>query len=105
MNLPIQPRVVFPNDSIQTIKGKIAIASGPIVYSLEGISNPELDAYQFRANPQLKLIYKPELLNGVNVVTGQALDKSSKEVTFTAIPFYAPGNRGSFPYKVWLPKH
>ncbi|WP_460960809.1 hypothetical protein [Spirosoma litoris] len=43
------------------------MASGPIVYCLEGIDNPEQDAYQFKANPQLKLNDKPELLNGVDV--------------------------------------
>lgn len=104
LSLPLQPRVVTPNDSIQTIKGKLAIASGPIIYGLEGIDNPELNDYTVEGNPPLTLTYKPALLNGVNIITGQALNKGGKSVTFTAIPFYTFGNRGVYPYKVWITK-
>ena len=104
LSLPIQPRVITPNDSIQTIKGKVALAAGPIVYGFEGVDNPELTTYALPVDTSLQLTYKPGLLNGVNVITGKATDKSSKAVTFTAIPFYTFGNRGVYPYKVWLPK-
>ncbi|WP_080055006.1 glycoside hydrolase family 127 protein [Spirosoma aerolatum] len=104
LSLPMQPRVVTPNDSIQTIKGKVALASGPIIYGVEGVDNAALNEYVLPANTPLKLTYKPNLLNGVNVITGGAMDKSAKAVQFTAVPFYTFGNRGVYPYRVWLPK-
>lgn len=102
LNLPINPRIISPSDSIQTIKGKVALASGPIVYGLESVDNPNLDNLTLPVDTPLTLTYKPNLLNGVNVITGQASDKSGKSTTFTAIPFYSFGNRGTYPYKVWV---
>ena len=101
--LPMSPRMVIPSDSIQTIKGKVALACGPIVYGLEGIDNPDLNDLRLPFNTPLTLSYQPALLNGVNVITGQGLDQNAKKVSFRAIPFYTFGNRGSYPYKVWVP--
>ncbi|MES1226243.1 MAG: beta-L-arabinofuranosidase domain-containing protein, partial [Bacteroidota bacterium] len=39
LDLPMAPRFISANDSVQTIKGKLAIASGPVVYSFEAIDN------------------------------------------------------------------
>ena len=80
----------------------MALASGPIVYGLEGIDNPTLNDLTLPANTPLTLTYKSDLLNGINVITGQATDKNAKPVAFTAIPFYTFGNRGTYPYKVWV---
>ena len=47
--------------------------------------------------------YKPDLLNGVNVITGQVRDKAGNQAGFTAIPFYSLGNRQpGNPYQVWM---
>jgi DUF1680 family protein len=103
ISLPVQPRLVFPNDSVQTIKGKAAIASGPVIYGLEGLDNAELDDISISKNAALQLSFKPALLGGVNVVSGTAVSKG-KASSFTAIPFFTLGNRGAVsPYKVWLP--
>lgn len=103
LNLPMQPRIVSPSDSIQTIKGKVALASGPIVYGLEGVDNPNLNDLTLPPNTPLTLTYQTTLLNGVNVITGKGRDKNGKEMNFSAIPFYTFGNRGVYPYKVWVP--
>lgn len=103
LDLPMQPRIIMPGDSIQTIKGKFAIASGPVVYSFEGIDNPEAEKYVIRPDSPLSMVYRPDLLNGVNVITGKAITAGNKEVRFTAIPFYSIGNRDTTsPYKVWM---
>lgn len=102
LNLPMQPRVITPANSIQTIKGKLAIASGPVIYSFEGIDNADINQYSIKLNSPLSLMYKPDLLNGINVITGKAATNKSKQVTFTAIPFYTIGNRSVSPYKVWI---
>ena len=103
INLPVEPRLVTPNDSVQTLNGKIAIVAGPIVYGIEAIDNPELESYSINASTTLQLNYKPNLLNGINTITGVAKTANNKMVNFTAIPFYSIGNRNmSSPYKVWM---
>ena len=105
LNLPMQPRLISPNDSVETIKGKIAIASGPVIYGFEGIDNPALNNYTIKDNSVLQISYSPGLLNGVNVITGKASGVNNDQTNFTAIPFYSIGNRNQIsPYKVWIPE-
>ncbi|UOE46538.1 glycoside hydrolase family 127 protein [Mucilaginibacter sp. SMC90] len=105
LQLPMTPRLVAANDSVQTIKNKLAIASGPIIYAFETVDNPDLKNYTLSPKTDLKVSYKPQLLNGVNVVTGQVNDEAGKQVSITAVPFYTLGNHqpGS-PYEVWIKK-
>jgi DUF1680 family protein len=44
-------------------------------------------------------------LNGINVISGTATNNTGQEVRFTAIPFYALGNRQpGASYQVWIPE-
>lgn len=104
LSLPMKPRLVFPNDSVQTVKGKVAISSGPVVYGLETIENPALNTIIVTKNVELTSSFRPEFLGGVNTITGMWNNKDSKAVRFTAIPFYSLSNRAQVsPYKVWIP--
>jgi DUF1680 family protein len=104
LTIPVQPRWVTSNDSVNTLTGKIAIAAGPVVYGFEGIDNPGLVNFTLNDKKPLKIIYEPALLNGVNVIEGEA-KSNEKTYHFRAIPFYAIGNRASAsPYKVWIKK-
>ncbi len=103
LELPMAPRLIAVNDAVQTIKGKLAIAAGPVVYGLESVDNQGLKNYSIDENASLKIIYRPQLLNGVNVITGQVADSTGKAKDFTAVPFYAIGNReAGAPYQVWM---
>lgn len=104
LSLPVAPRLISVNDAVQTIKGKLAIAAGPVVYGLESIDNPGLKDYTINASTPLQLIYRPDLLSGVNTVTGLVADASGKQINFIAVPFYTFGNRASgAAYQVWIP--
>lgn len=100
--LPVEPRIVLPNEKIKTVAGKMALASGPVIYSIEGIDHANLNELTFDSGIPLNVVFKPELVGGINVISGKASSKSGP-VAFTAIPFYAVGNRGEAPFKVWLP--
>lgn len=100
LELPVEPRLVTPNEAVLTIAGKTAIAAGPLVYAVEEIDNPGLANYTIQPTG-LSATYRPDIANGVNVISGTAI-ANNKEATFTAIPFYAIGNRGVYPYKVWV---
>lgn len=103
LTLPVQPRLVRANDSVQTIKGRLAIAAGPVVYGLEAVDNPRLEDYHLDAAGPLTLTWKPGLLDGINTITGHATDNRGKKTNFTAIPFYSQGNRDpGAPYRVWI---
>ena len=105
LELPVQPRLVQSSDSVQTIKGKLAIAAGPVVYALEAVDNPGLEGYSIQPNTTLATDHHPGLLNGINVISGTATNNAGQEVRFTAIPFYALGNRQpGAACQVWLPE-
>jgi DUF1680 family protein len=101
LSLPVEPRLVTPNNLVKTISGKTAIAAGPIVYALEGVDNPETDVFHLNNNSILAPQYKAGIAGGINVIAGKSIS-NSMPINFTAIPFYAIGNRGVYPYKVWL---
>lgn len=105
LDLPMQPRLVFANNLVDSIKNKVAIASGPIVYCIEEVDNPDAQQIVFNSTFPMQLMYKPDFLNGTNTIIGRAIKSQSKDkITFVAIPFYLVGNRmpGSY-YRVWLP--
>lgn len=101
MDLPVEPRWVAPAAAVEAIAGKRALAAGPLVYALEGIDNPEINDYQVKERTPLKVVHQPGLAGGVNTITGP-MQAANKTVNFRAIPFYAIGNRGVYPYKVWV---
>lgn len=102
LELPMKPRLITANEQVKDLNGLVALASGPIVYCLEGGDNARLDSLQINAKAPLKLAYRKDLLNGVNVISGQ-VQNDGKPFSFTAIPYYAAGNREQKGYKVWLP--
>ncbi|WP_448104205.1 beta-L-arabinofuranosidase domain-containing protein [Pedobacter panaciterrae] len=99
LQLPMKPRFVTANNQVKDLRNSVAIASGPIVYSLEAADNTNVEQLQIDTTAVLQSQYKNNLLKGVNVVTGKTADGK----TFTAIPYYAVGNRAAKGYKVWLP--
>ena len=68
--LPVGPRLIAVNDSVQTIKGKVAIASGPLIYAIESIDNPGLKDYTLRTGTPLMTTYRQDQLDGINIITG-----------------------------------
>jgi DUF1680 family protein len=102
LELPMQPRLIHANDAVKVLAGQVAIASGPIIYSLEANKNPGLEKLKIAPKTEMKMEYAPAILDGVNVITGVA-NNQSQQIKFVAIPYFAIGNinpRGA--YKVWV---
>ncbi|MEJ7560017.1 MAG: beta-L-arabinofuranosidase domain-containing protein [Pedobacter sp.] len=99
LELPMKPRYVKANKQVPQLTNMVTLASGPIVYSLESADNTNLDGIQLDTNAVLQLQHNDSLLDGINVITG----KTATNDTFTAIPYYALGNRPVKSHKVWLP--
>ena len=101
--LPMEPRFVYANNEVKVLNGLVAIASGPILYCLEGNSNDRLDDLKLDTNEEMKIVHKSDLLNGVNIIEGKGVIGNSQKVEFKAIPYYDNGNiKPGDKYKVWI---
>jgi uncharacterized protein len=112
LNLPMPIHRVRANDRVLADKDRVALQRGPIVYAAEWVDSPDKHVRNLLlsdATP-LKAEFRPQLLNGVEVIEGKAeayrydankrLDHSTEQ--FTAIPYYAWANRGPGQMEVWI---
>ena len=79
-------------------RGRTALERGPVVFCAEGTDNGgrALDS-RVPDNKELVPEFRPHLLGGVMVIT-------SRDSSFTAIPYFAWANRGATEMAVWLKK-
>ncbi len=113
LSLPMEIKRIAANENVEADKGRIAIQRGPIVYAAEWVDNKDGYIRNILLNDNSKLIeeYKPELLNGVEIIKGNVFgykladDKKTlihTEQGFTAIPYYSWAHRGKGEMSVWL---
>ena len=103
VELPMKPRFVTANEQVKVLNGQVAIASGPVVYSLEGNNNPGLNNLKIDTSAAMQITFNPQLLGGVNVITGKGINEKSEKVEFKAVPYFAIGNiKIGDKYKVWI---
>jgi len=107
--LPMPVRRVYAHKKVEGNRGQVALMRGPFVYCLETADNK--DAHPFAIalprSANLSSRFRPDLLGGVTVITGQArlsADKPQEQppVNFTAIPYYAWANREPGGMTVWI---
>jgi DUF1680 family protein len=113
LDLPMPVRRVFASDSVRTHRGLVALERGPLVYCVEG-ADFQGDVFHLVLpdDAGLRTEFKPKLINGVQVVAGEAVRIASdgsggwteKSVPFTAIPYYAWAHRGPNQMRVWMPR-
>lgn len=106
------PRVVKAHPSVEADRGRVAVERGPLVYCAEWPDN-DFNVHNILLNrhPSFQVTEKPELLNGIRLLTtdAQALsyDASGKlslrDVKLNLIPYYAWAHRGEGDMDVWLP--
>lgn len=103
LRLPMPIRRVLAHPAVADLDGLVALERGPLVYALESADN-EADVLALALNDAapLRLGRRPDLLGGLSVIRGNALDSTGRAVDFTAIPYYAWGHRGSGKMNVWL---
>jgi DUF1680 family protein len=81
-------RRVVADDRVVDDRGKVALERGPIVYAVEGVDHGGTvldlvvpDTVRFGVER------RPDLLGGVNVLTGEVRDTSGRTRPLTAIPY------------------
>lgn len=112
LNLPMPIRLVRAHEKVEADRGRVAIERGPIVYCVEAVdAGGKVRNLYLPDDLDLRTEHRPDLLGGVTVVTGTArarvrVDDGSvetRDVPFTAIPYYAWDHREAGEMAVWLP--
>lgn len=114
LELPMDVQKIISNEKVTDNIGKVALERGPLVYCAEWVDNFGLTSNLIVPSAStFKPEYKPEILNGVTVLTGNAIavtvdseknSVSSKSQTLTAIPYYAWAHRGKGEMSIWFPQ-
>ena len=98
VHLPMPVLRVLANDGLVADKGRAAIQRGPILYCAEGIDNKgQATQLQLPLSTQLQHSFRPDLLGGVEVITGKV-----GGAQFMAVPYSLWANRGRGSMAVWL---
>jgi DUF1680 family protein len=111
--LPMPVRRVVAHPSVEADRGRVALQRGPLVYAAEWPDNAggKVRNLLLPDDTALSSAFRPDLLNGVQVVTGRAFalaygaegKVTKQEQDFTAIPYYAWANRGPGEMLVFIP--
>jgi DUF1680 family protein len=91
VEFPMEPQRVLADDRIKADVDLVALQYGPLVYNVEVADNRNIDRRLGEA--PLKAEWRPDLLGGVMVITGQWQDGSP----MVAIPNFARMNRVGAP--------
>jgi DUF1680 family protein len=113
LHLPMPVRRIVADESVEEDSGKVALERGPLVFCAEWPDNGGrvLNLALPDGRP-LGAEFRPGLLNGVVVITGEAVaapmepegGTTVKGQPFLAIPYYAWAHRGPGEMAVWLPR-
>ncbi len=87
--LPMVVQRIKASDKIEATRGQVALRYGPLIYSAEAVDQDITKVLSPEA--PLTAEWRPDLLEGVMVITGKWSDGSD----FMAIPNYARHNRNS----------
>jgi len=90
------------------VRGCRAIERGPLVYAVEQVDLPDgpaIDDLRLSTDDpsDLQTQWRPDLLDGCVVVSGEVGSTGSATATITAVPYALWANRGGGPMRVWLP--
>jgi DUF1680 family protein len=84
---------------VKSVRGRVALTRGPLVYCLESVDNSELDLFQSRIEPSsVQAVFDPELFGGIWILRGETV----RGRIFTAIPYAYWANRGESQMAVWV---
>jgi DUF1680 family protein len=102
LNFKMYPQLKKGNSRVKDIKNKVCISNGPLIYCLEQKDNKNFDIFnaKIQLNTPLTVVYRENLLGGINVIKGKGLLGEK----FTAIPYYAWNNRGPDKMQIWHQK-
>lgn len=112
LGLPMPVRRIVAHELVEANRGRTALQRGPIVYAAEWPDNPHgrVRNIVLPTDAPLTSTFRPDLLNGVQVIQGRAAGLAydaeggvaRADQDFTAIPYAMWANRGRGQMIVWL---
>jgi uncharacterized protein len=112
LNLPMPVRRIVAHDQVVANRDRVALQRGPVVYAAEWVDNPngKVRNIVLPDGNALSSEFRPNLMKGVQVVTGRATglaldEKGAVQKTdqpFVAIPYATWANRGRGQMAIWL---
>jgi DUF1680 family protein len=113
LNLPMPVKRIITNEKLESNFNKVAVQRGPIIYCAEAADNNggKISNLVLPDEAKLTSLYHPELLNGISVISGNAIalsyNQSRHQIMEAAqqinlIPYYAWAHRGKGAMAVWL---
>lgn len=113
IDLPYEIRMIKSHPSITENEDKTALQLGPLVYCAEwaDYDNVDLSQLVLPVGTELSFGYRPGVLGGMHVITGDASVLRKGEgpdrgelypQAFKAIPYYAWAHRGPGQMLVWI---
>jgi DUF1680 family protein len=112
--LPMPVRRVVAHELVEDDRDKVALERGPLVFCLEGVDNKDGHVHNIVLpdDATLRAEFAPDLLGGVVVIKGQALNRREdqagrfveSEQEIVAVPYYAWAHRGAGEMIVWIPR-
>ena len=120
LDLPMPARRLKAHPLVAADRDRTALARGPLIYCLEDVDHPvDVVNLALPGGRSLAAEHRPDLLEGVTVIRGLAQgtvaaawpdrlyvpDEETlgpSDIPFTAIPFYANGNRQAGHMAVWM---
>lgn len=103
IQFPMPVRFVVANHKVPDLVGKIAIERGPLVYAFEAVDNA-LDVFDIALDEttEFAVTARPDLFDGVNILTGSAKSMQGTPPNVLAIPYYAWGHRTPSKMTAWV---
>jgi hypothetical protein len=106
-------RRLVANEQVTDDSGKVALQRGPLVYCVEwpDVRDGHVVNLLLPDSAPVTASFRPDLLNGVEVIAGQAESLrfadaqktvAKETIQFSAIPYFAWANRGRGEMAVWL---
>ena len=94
LNFDMPVEVVAADPRVKEDEGKRAVQRGPVVYCLEEVDNPDIDAIRVAEDEQFDTAFEKDLLGGIVSI------KAAEGGNY--IPYYAWDNREAGKMKVWV---
>jgi hypothetical protein len=101
--MPISVR--RPHPKVQSVRGRVALTRGPLVYCLESVDNPDLELFEAQIDlSTLRAELSPAGQPGVGWSGDVWLLRgtTTQGQPFTAIPYFGWANRGESQMVVWI---
>lgn len=96
-DLPVQFFAAHPK--VSSVKGKVALTCGPLVYCLESCDNPGVDIFQAVLDPSsIRTSFSANTLGSTRLIHGKTIQ--GEDLVF--IPYHLWGNRGESKMTVFV---